>query len=304
MNLQNTGITKAEVGLLSGSEKNDADVFLLDSSDELNESVSESERGKAENAKNKETEAVEPPHKKTKPGPVTPETVDNVPSVSQCENAKYSRSEDIDAACNGIEHNVEKKVQAMDGIQKSADVFELMKENEHLFDSDKPSNRPEHDTQQFEEVQTLTGNIKQDADNSIQRKECINVDCNEHESNVMFYHAPDFVINHFHLKSKKRNKQMFVCDICFDLCIKKYGTLCASLQDKQPLLLENINKYSGSVELIDSSDEEDEMDTKSDSNQIQGKFDANTLNLLENSLEDIIRGKILNAELISRFGLI
>lgn len=265
--------------MLSRSDKNDFHV-LLDSSDELNESVSEShgERSKVENVKNNESDAAEPPME-TEPGTATSEAVENVASVSQCE--EYDRSEDINATskCNGVKHNVE-KIEAME----SADIFELMKENEHLFDSGKHSNGPEHNAQQLDEVQTLIENITENEnDNSIQRKECINVDC-LHVSN-MFYDAPEFVINHFHLK--KRHKQMFVCDICFEECIKKYGVLCASLQDKQPLLLEKI-KYSGSVELIDSSDEEDETNTKSN-NRIQEKIDSSTLNLLENSLEDIMR---------------
>lgn len=284
MNLQITGIT-AEEGLLPESDKNDVHV-LLDNSDELNESVSSESHGEqsnVENSKNNKTEAAEP-SKEAKPGAVTPEPIENTPSVSQCE--EHNRSEDIHAAskCNEVEHNAE-KIEAINGIQETVDVFELMKENEHIFDSDKPTNGLEHDLQQqLDDAQTLTEKIKENEnDNSIQRKECINVDC-LHLSNI-FYDVPEFVINHFHLK--KRHKQMFVCDLCFEECIQKYGVLCASLQDKQPLLLEKI-KYAGSVELIDSSDEEDEIDTKTD-NRIQEKLDASTLNLLENNLEDIMR---------------
>lgn len=274
MNLQNLEIT-AEEGLLTRRDSKDDVHVLLDSSDELHESVSEShgERSDVGNAKNIESGAAETSNE-AEPGAVAPE---NAPSVSQCED--YECSENIDASpkCNGVEHNDE-KIDALEGMQESADVFELMKENEHLFDSDKPSNGPSN------EVKASTEIVKENEnDNSIQRKECINVDCLQPSS--IFYDAPEFVINHFHLK--KRHKQMFVCDICFDECIQKYGVLCASLQDKQPLLLERI-KYSGSVELIDSSDEEDDIDTKSN-NGLQGKFDASALSLLENNLEDIMR---------------
>lgn len=197
----------AENPLLSKNDKKDVHV-LLDSSDELKESFSE--RFDEQN-KIMESESIGQ-SKEVEPNAVVPKAVENAPSASQYDAA---------SECNGIEQN-DKKIEAMDGVQESVDVFELMKENEHLFDStDKSSNGPvERGMQKMDTVQTSTQNIKEnDNDSSVQRKECINVDCLN--SSNMFYDAPDFVINHFHLK--KHHKQMFVCDICFDECIQKYG---------------------------------------------------------------------------------
>lgn len=111
------------------------------------------------------------------------------------------------------------------------------------------------------------------------RRECLNVECLKNSD--VFYDAPEFVINHFHLN--KRSKLMYACEECYNHAIESYGELCAALEDKQPLFLKKV-KYSELVEIIDSSDEEGEDDSE------RGEtFDAETLTLIENELEAVIK---------------
>lgn len=109
-------------------------------------------------------------------------------------------------------------------------------------------------------------------------KECLNIDCLKKSD--QFYRAPEFIINHFSLG--KSQKMLYACEDCYNNVTEYYGELCAALVDKQPLFLQNI-KHSNCVEIIDSSDE-DEPDNKEDS----GRFDADTLNLIEMELEAVI----------------
>lgn len=117
-------------------------------------------------------------------------------------------------------------------------------------------------------------------DKSLLRRECLNSDCSMNSDT--FYEAPEFVINHYHLK--KRSKMMYACEECYNRATESYGELCAALEDKQPLFLKNI-MYSDLVEIIDSSDEEEENEPKGE----RDTFDADTLALIENEMETIIK---------------
>lgn len=114
------------------------------------------------------------------------------------------------------------------------------------------------------------------------RKECLNLECPKNSD--VFYFAPEFIINHFHLT--KRPKIAYVCESCHDSVTEHYGELCAALEDKQPLFLK-MPKQNNLIEVIDSSDEEDDNESKSDVND-ENSFDADTLAMIENELESVI----------------
>lgn len=128
----------------------------------------------------------------------------------------------------------------------------------------------------------------EDADMSLEEsivphRECLNNGCAK-QSNI-FVEAPEFVVNYFHLS--KRPKELYVCEQCYDTVVESYGELCAALEDKQPLFLKT-PKYNDLVEIIDSSDEEDN-NPKSNEDTEKGSFDDDTLALIENELEAVIR---------------
>lgn len=114
-----------------------------------------------------------------------------------------------------------------------------------------------------------------------QHKECINLECPKKSD--IFHFAPEFIINHFHLT--KRPKIAYVCESCHDSVTEHYGELCAALEDKQPLFLK-MSKQNNMIEVIDSSDEED--DDKSQCENDENSFDADTLAMIENELESVI----------------
>lgn len=114
------------------------------------------------------------------------------------------------------------------------------------------------------------------------RKECLNLECPKESEN--FYFAPEFIINHFHLT--KRPKVAYVCESCHDSVTEHYGELCAALEDKQPLFLK-MTKQNNMIEVIDSSDEEDDDKSQGGENDVNS-FDAETLAMIENELESVI----------------
>lgn len=114
------------------------------------------------------------------------------------------------------------------------------------------------------------------------RRECLNLECPK--TSEVFYSASEFIINHFHLS--KRPKLTYVCELCHDSVTEHYGELCAALEDKQPLFSKMI-KQANLIEVIDSSDEEDDTDSKSHDTE-ENLFDADTLEMIENDLETVI----------------
>lgn len=142
-------------------------------------------------------------------------------------------------------------------------------------------------TENVDNIPNISENIMVDEEpmqieeNEILRKVCLNVDCLKKSD--IFLEAPEFLINHFHLK--KRQKELFVCEYCYNEVIESYGELCGALEDIQPLFSKKI-KYTDLVEIIDSSDDDD--DTNDIVNDNRQTFDTNTLALIENELESVI----------------
>lgn len=202
----------------------------------------------------------------------------------------------------------------------SVSVFDLLKENEDLFgraDSNEgqpqtfEGNQPSGDSEEkilledenkgvdsilpkiadiekesesTEVTDEMDSEPIQSEENVVVRRGCLNIECSK-ESEV-FIDAPEFIISHFHLN--KRHKVLYVCEQCYDAVIETYGELCAALEDKQPLFLKT-PKHTDLVEIIDSSDEEDETEANNDENMDEGQsFDAATLALIENELEAVI----------------
>lgn len=209
-----------------------------------------------------------------------------------------------------------------DRASPSADVFDLLLENEDLFrkadetidEAQKPMEINEMENQsdiiKSQEKIIKTENISDKIINEepakieeaaaaevelskskekVIRKECLNIECKKKSD--IFFDAPEFIINHFHLN--KRQKMMFVCEYCYDLVTESYQELCAALEDKQPLFLKKI-KYTDLVEIIDSSDEEDESNCDNDNSE---SYDTNTLTLIENELESIIKETLNNVDI-------
>lgn len=78
-----------------------------------------------------------------------------------------------------------------------------------------------------------------------------------------------------------------MCEQCYDSVTESYGELCAALEDRQPLFLQKM-KHNDLVEIIDSSDDEEDSDSKKDENVDKCSLDAETLALIENELEAVI----------------
>lgn len=116
----------------------------------------------------------------------------------------------------------------------------------------------------------------------LSHKECINSECTR--KSTLFSDAPEFAVNYYHLT--KRMRYMHICEECFQKVLDSYGMLCAAIEDKQPLFAHSTFKQP-SVEILDSSDDEDHPPTKKRPKQT---FDTNTLTLIENELDDIIKG--------------
>lgn len=209
-----------------------------------------------------------------------------------------------------------------DTTSESCNIMDLLLENQDLFgqveddaseaqkDSEIPSNDPDAtikliDEKKDEEMKEFNVEIENNNENTditvdaepIQpeeelpeledkptvRRECLNVDCSKECST--FFEAPEFVISYFHLS--KRPKILYVCEQCYDSVTESYGELCAALEDKQPLF-STAAKYNDLVEVIDSSDEEDDTDSKMGENSEKNEFDAETLTLIETELEAVI----------------
>lgn len=114
-------------------------------------------------------------------------------------------------------------------------------------------------------------------------RECLNVECSHQSSE--FYEAPILVQSHFRVS--KKQKTLYVCEECYDKATDKYAELCGALQDAQPLLLEEFTRPPDLVEILDSSDEEDDDKTNGVASQ-KGDFNQATRDLIENDLDDII----------------
>lgn len=116
-------------------------------------------------------------------------------------------------------------------------------------------------------------------------KDCLNYECNYKGSD--FFEAPDFILSHY--KVNKKQKNIYVCDECFHLAIAKYEELCGALEDIQPLYLQEIPRRPDLVEILDSSDEEDDDIVQSDQS-IMNKIplDEDTLALIDKELENIV----------------
>lgn len=122
-------------------------------------------------------------------------------------------------------------------------------------------------------------------------KECLNFDCSRKSQE--FFVAPEFVISHFHVMNKR--KLIYVCDECFDITIAKYGELGGALEDKQPLYLEDIPRRPECVDLLDSSDEEEEENVKEngksedgDESTSKAAMSSESLKMIESELENVI----------------
>lgn len=127
-------------------------------------------------------------------------------------------------------------------------------------------------------------------------KECLNHECSRESDD--FFEAPEFVLSHFHITKKART--IYVCDVCFENAIAKFGELCGVLEDKQPLFLENIPQRPEFVEILSSSDEDDDADDSAekgktgDANATAANtvFTADTLAMIENELENVIAASL------------
>lgn len=174
--------------------------------------------------------------------------------------------------------------------QKSDDIQESVSDAMAPLDVEKSLSESKEQT--VDEAERINSPIQMDVDEppapvkektvpSV-RKECINLECPK-ESDT-FYFAPEFIINHFHLT--KRPKNAYVCESCHDSVTEHYGELCAALEDKQPLFTK-MTKQINMIEVIDSSDEEDDDKSQCDGND-DDSFDADTLAMIENELESVI----------------
>lgn len=114
-------------------------------------------------------------------------------------------------------------------------------------------------------------------------KDCVNFGCPKRSAE--YFEAPLFIQSHYH--ANKKLKSLHVCAECYDAACERYEELCGALEDQQPLLLIEIPRPPELVEILDSSDEE--SDTKPVvRNHEKGDFDQDTLDLIENDLEDIL----------------
>lgn len=199
--------------------------------------------------------------------------------------------------------------------KESVSVFDLLKENEDLFgkvdeDIDECQKLDESQSKEVDVIEDvemqdkinvadieeisvssetnteiLNENDVRIQEKAIVRKECLNVEC-KRKSDI-FYEAPEFVVNYFHMN--RRQKVQYACECCYDTAIKSYEELTAALIDKEPIFLREV-KYTDLVEIIDSSDEEDDADLKNLNNDEETHtFDADTLALIENELENVIK---------------
>lgn len=124
------------------------------------------------------------------------------------------------------------------------------------------------------------------------RQTCVNPIC----SREGIIKAPQFVINHFHIREK--NKTHYVCEQCYDNATECYEILCGAVEDHQPLYHCNYLERADFVEILDSSDEETETDvcTPAESNG-QSEFNQETLDMIKGNLNDVI------AETLSRINI-
>lgn len=211
--------------------------------------------------------------------------VKNTPEIS---NLDLTRDEKVTLLAKELESLVASNETGADIDQitndDSVDVFELMKENEHLFERKQSIEETDNTANPTPGPMEIEQSDEVEITRITKKKECINVDCTN--TTDIFYSAPEFIVSHFHLK--KRPKIMFVCDNCFAEASERYGELCARLEDKQPILVENV-VYPAAVEIVDSSDEEEDIDSNALENDCNHKpFDAETLTMIENELQQVI----------------
>lgn len=138
-------------------------------------------------------------------------------------------------------------------------------------------------------------------DRSLKRKlptkpsrDCVNSDC-AHKC-YTFFEAPQFIINHFRVN--KKSKAVYVCEDCYDTATNRYEELCGALEDHQPLLKYKYQQPADLVEILDSSDEETDNDSRA-ALESNGKsdFDQETRDMIKSNLDDII------AETLSRINI-
>lgn len=115
-------------------------------------------------------------------------------------------------------------------------------------------------------------------------KECINCECPKQSAHYLL--ADLSVLNHFKIP-RKPNRSQYVCQSCMNDAIDKYSELCGILNAHQPLLLEPIPKQPVLVEIIDSSDDEENNDYQSDNSVSRDELvPADVLKLIETDFED------------------
>lgn len=200
---------------------------------------------------------------------------DCLEDITECESKSSKMDEEIEAA-EDMNINQDRENELNENMHESEE------NNQTIVSLDKTSiennlNDLEMNTKDEIKIEKDVNNTNGNEPDFL-RKECLNIECSK--KCKIFYDAPEFIINHFHLS--KRQKYMHICDECFNNVIDNYEELCAAIEDKQPLFQKNI-RYADPVEIIDSSDEEDDtMDVKHE------KFNTETLALIENELENIM----------------
>lgn len=116
-------------------------------------------------------------------------------------------------------------------------------------------------------------------------RECINYECAKRPKEFMI--ADSFILSHFKVP-KKVIRAQYVCIGCYEEAIQKYEQLCGTLEDLQPLMLESLPKRADLVEILDSSDEEDNTDASKNTDENADLVPAAVLKLLEDNFEDVL----------------
>lgn len=222
----------------------------------------------------------EEPEKIAQDIPGAVEQIIDEPSVSEAMADKSNEVEN--AVTTGETTEKSKNVEETEKISNADGSGDAATSTFPIIDIDSDGEN-DNDTRDLACAETITEEEEEEMSEeslALSHKECINVECTKRSTS--FLEAPELAFNHYRLT--KRMKYMHICEDCYNQVLDSYGILCAALEDKQPLFEHHTYKQS-SVEVLDSSDDEDDAPNKK---RPKHTFDSQTLTLIENELEDII----------------